>query len=71
MLDFYKDKQPLFYDEVTNIINNGKISHAYLLETNNYELKDDLILKFIKTLFCVNQKLDKENCNNCNKKRTS
>jgi len=66
MLEFYKDKQPLFYDEVTNILNSGKISHAYLIETNNYELKDDLILSFIKTLFCGSQKLNKENCEKCN-----
>lgn len=66
MLEFYKEKQPLFYDEVTNIINSGKISHAYLIETNNYEYKDDLILNFIKTLFCVSQNLNQDKCDNCN-----
>ena len=66
MLSFYKDKQPLFYDEVTNIVNSGKISHAYMIETNNYELKDDLILTFIKTLFCVNQNFNKDECDKCN-----
>lgn len=66
MLSFYKDKQPLFYDEVTNIINSGKISHAYMIETNNYEFKDDLILAFIKTLFCVSQNLKKDECDSCN-----
>lgn len=66
MLEVYKDKQPLFYEEIKNSIVNNKISHAYMLETNNYSLKDDLILSFIKTLFCSDHKLEKENCLECN-----
>lgn len=66
MLEVYKDKQPLFYDEVKNSITNNKISHAYMLETNNYILKDDLILSFIKTLFCQNHNLGQSNCLDCN-----
>ncbi len=66
MLEVYKDKQPLFYDEVKNSITNNKISHAYMLETNNYILKDDLILSFIKTLFCQNHNLEQSNCLDCN-----
>lgn len=66
MLEVYKDKQPLFYDEVKNSITNNKISHAYMLETNNYILKDDLILSFIKTLFCQKHNLEQSNSLDCN-----
>ncbi len=36
MLDIFKEEQPLFYEEITNSINNDKISHAFLIETNGY-----------------------------------
>lgn len=64
MLDVYKDKQSLFYEEVKKSIENNKISHAYLIETNNLVEKDELILSFIKTLFCGSISLD--SCNQCN-----
>ena len=51
MLEVYKDKQSLFYQEIKNSIDNNKISHAYLIETNDYIESDDLILAFIKELF--------------------
>lgn len=51
MFDLYKDKQPLFYEEVINSIKNKKISHAYLIETNNYSLSDEIIFEFVKLLF--------------------
>ena len=34
MLDDFKNTQPLFLKYVSKIIQNGKISHAYLIETN-------------------------------------
>lgn len=66
MLELYKDKQSLFYEEVKNSILNNKISHAYMIETNNYVLKDEIILSFIKTLFCSDHKFEQENCSACN-----
>ena len=51
MLDLYKDKQSLFYEEVINSINNDKISHAYLIETNNYPESNELIIEFVKEIF--------------------
>lgn len=45
------DKQPLFCDEILRNISNKKISHAYMIETNNYSLKDELILSFVKKIF--------------------
>lgn len=66
MLEVYQDKQPLFYEEVLNSIKHQKISHAYLIETNHYLEKDDLILSFIKTLFCHNHYIDHNHCQECN-----
>jgi len=66
MFEVYKDKQPLFYEEIINSIKNNKISHAYMIETNNYKEKDDLIMSFIKMLFCEGHNTDLNNCNQCN-----
>lgn len=66
MFEVYKDKQPLFYEEIINSIENKKISHAYMIETNQYKEKDDLILSFIKMLFCENHNINIDNCSNCN-----
>ena len=51
MLEDFMDKQPLFCDEILRNISNKKISHAYMIETNNYSLKDELILSFVKKIF--------------------
>ena len=53
MLEDFKNKQSLFYDEIINSINNNKISHAFLIETNNYLESDELITAFVKKLFEV------------------
>ena len=66
MLDSFKNEQPLFYEEVVNSIKNNKISHAYLIETNNYRKSDELILSFVKTIFCKKNNTDLTNCNTCN-----
>lgn len=66
MFEYYKDKQPLFYEEVINCIKNNKVSHAYMIETNNYNEKDNLILAFIKMLFCESHKTNFDSCDNCN-----
>lgn len=66
MFEDYKEKQPLFYEEIINSINNNKISHAYLIETNNYSESDLLITSFVKKLFEVNLKNDELFNNVCN-----
>lgn len=66
MFEVYKDKQPLFYEEIINSIKNNKISHAYMIETNNYKEKDELIMAFIKVLFCKSHNTDLDNCCECN-----
>ena len=51
MLDIFKNDQPLFFEEITNSINNNKISHAFFIESNGYLKKDELLIEFVKTLF--------------------
>ena len=51
MLEKYKDIQPLFFDEINHCFSSGKISHAYLIETNNYTDSLNLTFAFIKEIF--------------------
>ena len=66
MLEKYKDKQPLFYEEIKNSMNNDKISHAYLIETNGYSESFNLIISFVKDIFAkyINNKEELENVYN-------
>lgn len=41
-----------FIDYVDKIIDNGRISHAYLFEVDNYERDLDYIYNFIKMILC-------------------
>ncbi|MBQ8219332.1 MAG: hypothetical protein IJZ79_06220 [Bacilli bacterium] len=64
MLSSYKDKQGLAYSILSNEIKNNKISHAYLFDTNGYCDAYNMILSFVKEIFCINEELsvdDKEN----------
>ena len=63
MLDIFKEEQPLFYEEITNSINNNKISHAFLIEINGYLKKDELLIEFVKTLFKKYTKTEEEYLN--------
>ena len=53
MLDNFKEEQTLFCEEVKNILDNKKISHAYLIETNKYEKANDIVIEFVKSLFSL------------------
>ena len=48
MLEKYKSIQPLFYEEINHCFSNDKISHAYLIETNNYNDAFNLAIDFVK-----------------------
>ena len=51
MLNLYRDKQLLFYEEIERSISSNRISHAYLIETNNYDHSDEIVLDFVKMIF--------------------
>lgn len=43
--------QPMFFNNIINFTKNGKISHAYLVETNNCLEKEKIISEFVKILY--------------------
>ncbi|MEG0978189.1 MAG: hypothetical protein RSE56_02995, partial [Bacilli bacterium] len=50
MLEKYKEELPLFYEQINKVISSGKINHAYLLETKNYDDVKTLVLDISKQL---------------------
>ena len=66
MLDLFIDKQPMFCEEIINSIKNNKISHAYLIENNNYLETDEIIISFIKEIFKASIEDEAEFKNVCN-----
>lgn len=64
MLEDYKEKQPLFYNQVSKIIKSDKISHAYLIETNDCPYGFDIAMSLSKSFLC--QKKDNSPCSSCN-----
>lgn len=55
MLEKYKDSQNVVYSLLKNAINNDKLSHAYLFDANNNPYAMDIILSFVKEIFCLNK----------------
>ena len=66
MLDDYKQTQLISYNILKNSINNKKISHAYLIETNGNRDGFNFALSFAKSLLCPNSYTNCNYCNNCN-----
>lgn len=67
MLEEFKDAQSLFYSEIVKSVKNGRISHAYLIETKNYIDDKAFIIAFAKFLYCPNHYENTALCNNCNR----
>ena len=59
MLDGYKDGQPVVYSMLMNAINNGKLSHAYIFDSNGNSDVFDIVLLFVKMILCKD--IDDEN----------
>lgn len=60
MLDKYKDSQNVVYSLLKNAINNDKLSHAYLFDVNNNPYAMDIILSFVKEIFCLNKNSEEQ-----------
>ena len=58
MLDDYCEKQEMAYNLMINEIKKDHISHAYLIDENNYSKSFDMVIAFIKEILC--SKLDGE-----------
>ena len=66
MLDDFKESQFIAYSLLTNVIKNNKLSHAYLIDANNYEGSFDFVLAFIKSILCHNHHTNNTSCGDCN-----
>lgn len=65
MFDDFKNKQKNAYNILTNSLNQDKISHAYLIETQENEYGLDFALSYAKALLCPNKFTNNNNCGNC------
>lgn len=62
MLEKYKDSQKCFYDYFMLSYDKNRISHAYLIETNNVSYAYNLAIDLAKFLLC-NGKYNEKICN--------
>jgi len=67
MLDDYKNVQEIAYSLLVNSISKNKLSHAYLVNANNYNKCNEFVKAFVKMIVCDNHYTSYKNCNNCNK----
>lgn len=66
MFDKFEESQSLAFSLLFNSVKNNKISHAYLIDGNNYEFAYDFVLSFAKMLICDDNYINNEKCGNCN-----
>lgn len=66
MLDDYKESNYTAYNIVKSVIDNDKISHAYLIETLGNSNGFDFALAFAKVLLCPNKFTNNKKCGDCN-----
>ncbi len=65
MLDDYKDKQPVIYRQLKNIL-NGNLSHAFIFVTNKNIYSEEIIISFAKSIVCPNNYINSKDCKECN-----
>ena len=67
VFDDFKECQNVSYSLLKNAILNDKLSHAYLIDTNNYDKAMDFVLAFVKMIVCENHYSNDSfsDCNNC------
>lgn len=65
MLNDYKDKQSLAYNLFVRDIENNCVTHAYLIDENNYLDAYGMVLSFVKAILCKNKYYDSDHCNDC------
>ncbi len=62
MLEDFKETQSVPYLILSNALNINKLSHAYLIDCNNYDRSYDFVLAFVKSIVCDGKK----KCDECN-----
>ena len=65
--DDFALSQNVAYSLLKNSFFNDKLSHAYLIDGNQYEYAFDFVLSFVKMIFCENHYscFSDDNCKNC------
>ena len=59
MLSEFKDKQLLAYNLFVKDIENNCVTHAYLIDENNFSDSFNFVLSFVKAILCDNNNYDK------------
>jgi len=65
MLSDYKDKQLLAYNLFVKDIENNCVTHAYLIDENNYSDSFNMVISFVKAILCENKYIDNSKCSDC------
>lgn len=66
MFEKYRNDQPVVTATLINSLNNNKLSHAYIFETDNYLLSYDLVKDFIRYIVCQDSRDDSHDISKCN-----
>ena len=65
MFDDFIESQNVSYNLLKNAIYNNKLSHAYLIDGNNYEYAFDFVMAFVKLVICDNHYSNFDKCGDC------
>lgn len=65
MLSDYKNEQELAYNLLVRDIENNCVTHAYLIDENNYVDSYNMVLSFVKAILCENKYIDNSKCLDC------
>lgn len=65
MLKDYMDKQELAYNLFVSDITNNCITHAYLIDENNYADSFNMVISFVKAILCENSLINTHSSDNC------
>lgn len=66
MFDDFKDSQEIGYSILMNAIKNNKLSHAYLIDTNNCRDSFSFVMSLAKVIICPSNYSNYSKCGNCN-----
>ena len=65
MLSDYKNEQELAYNLLVRDIETNCVTHAYLIDENNYVDSYKMVLSFVKAVLCENRYIDNSKCLDC------
>lgn len=65
MFEKYRKEQPIAIKILENSIISGKLSHAYIFETNNYADAFNFVVEFVKNIVCNEHKSLEHNEEEC------